>query len=1425
MTNSKLQGLSSDNEYLLHQISIRMGQFLSLQEVLETTVSEVQLLLGVDRVKVYQFEGDGSGVVVAEAIQQNRLPSLLGLHFPADDIPPPARELFVKAKQRVIVDVASQRKMLSQYRLGRSPDQPLVEDIRYSAADPCHLQYLTAMGVSASISLPILHQNQLWGLLVVHHSEPRAFTESELQTVQLLVDQLLIGIAQADLMHHAQQQALQESTLNQLNHLLNQTQEDETLWRVALEQISQSLSATGSRLYITARSTGQAMKLYTWGVQPTHPWLETDPLWNILIDWQGVLATSHRRFREGSHGAEATEGQASQGNASKPGYSGTAYTYQLNDLHRDARLRSLVEAFEATPIRSLLIVPLQYQQYVGCLTLFRAEITTERLWAGHADPDERNLRPRQSFAAWREIKSGQIEPWTPAQIKLAQACSLQLCIAILQQRVQDLLHHHTSHDLLTGLPNRLLFDELLGLALVNIHGQGGMLAVLLLDLDRFKLINDTLGHLTGDRLLQAVAQRLQGCLRESHAIARWGDDEFTVLLPQIRSAEEATQLARQILQALQAPFQIDAHELHITATIGIALAPYDGEDAATLLKCADTTLNQAKQQGKNNYLVYTPGLHQRSLEGLLLGNHLYKALNRQELLLHYQPQIDLKTGKVVGMEALVRWQHPEMGMIPPAQFIPLAEENGLICEIGEWVLRTACSQHRLWQDSGLAPLRISVNLSARQFQKPNLVKTIAQILQETGLEPHCLELEVTESLIMQDRDGAVAILRDLQRLGIPIAMDDFGTGYSSLSALMHLPVNTLKIDQSFVQSLNKHTSNRAIISAVIALGHGLHLKLVAEGVETVEQLEFLRQNHCDTVQGYLFSKPLARDRATQFLQSKLISPPGLQSDPISTSIAIPLKEPQRLAPLSEYQGLDTPLEPVFEQGAEQSFIDPMQLAQLTMAIAEILNRNESVATVLQACATALTEHLSGAFVGVWMRHGTTDTLELQASAGKTLPLDSIRLFKTEWILQQGQPFHTNQLSEALSLNEKIPASQARLVAFAGYPLVLDHETVGVLSLFLTQPLPQPIITQLGALAHSISRTLERQRTAELLQQQAERERLVGAIAQRIRQSLDLDEILNTTVQEVRQFLQTDRVIIFRFKPDWSGVVTVESVAAGYPQILRTVIDEACFRNAYVPQYQQGRVRAIEDIYKAGLHECHINLLAEHHVRANLVVPILQGNNLWGLLIAHQCNGPRHWKELEISLLSQLATQAAIAIQQSELYQQVQRLAMVDGLTQTSNRRHFDDYLDQVWKRLGQMAAPLSLILCDIDFFKRYNDTYGHPAGDECLRQVATAIRQTANREEDLVARYGGEEFAVILSNTTAEGALKVAERIRAAVKALNLTHQQSPLGQVSLSLGIATLVPDDQSSPSRLINHADRALYEAKKQGRDRAIYGSENLI
>ncbi|HAX79653.1 MAG TPA: diguanylate cyclase [Cyanobacteria bacterium UBA11372] len=841
---AKTARLGSWREGLLNRIVSRIRSSLDLQEILTAAVEEIRGFLGSDRVKIYRFDGDGSGEVIAESIRGRCLPSLLGLHFPASNIPPQVREMFVKARQRAIVDVASQRKMLYQLDCPKTGESLVTEDIHYLPVDPCHIEYLTAMGVSSSLTVPILYENNLWGLLTCHQVKPRQFSESELKIVQLLVDQVAIAIAQCNLLVQAQQQARDEVIINQINRILHSplplTQKKQTV----LEQIAKVLQASGARLYITAEPTGKPAQLYTWGDQPIAE-IEETPFWQQIIrcNYEGKAVTS-----------EDCKCSILPVFGSK---NIVSHLYSINDLYQEPQLQYLLPAFASTSIRSLLLVPLQYhQQCIGCITIFRNEIETERLWEGRWNQDSQNLLQLRAFETGQEIGKRQAKAWNADEIKLAQTLGLHLYMSIMQRRVEDTIKHQASYDILTGLPNRLLFNDRLALALANTHQQGEILAVLFLDLDGFKKINETLGHGVGDRLLQDVAQRLKKCLRESDTIARWGGDEFTLLLSPIVCAESAAQIAQEILSVFNLPFQLQGKgEFYIKASIGIALAPYDGEDAETLLKNADAAMHRVKQQGRNNYQLYTPSIGTQALEKMVLENNLYKALERGEFLLHYQPQIDLKTGKIVGMEALLRWQHPEQGLISPNRFIPLAEETGLINPIGEWALRTACAQNKAWQLVGLPPLRMAVNLSARQFMQQNLIDKIAQILAETGLEPRYLEIEITETTAIQDIDFTISMLQTLKNMGIYISMDDFGTGYSSLSSLKRFPLSTLKIDRSFID-------DAPIIKAVIALGHGLNLKVIAEGVETPGQLEFLREVKCDDVQGYFLSKPLSAEAAT-----------------------------------------------------------------------------------------------------------------------------------------------------------------------------------------------------------------------------------------------------------------------------------------------------------------------------------------------------------------------------------------------------------------------------------------------------------------------------------------------------------------------------------------------------------------------------------
>jgi diguanylate cyclase (GGDEF)-like protein len=847
---------ASHREHVLHQITNRIRQSLELPEILSTAAREIRQFLNVDRVKIYRFAPDGSGEVIAEAIHNKQLPSLLHLHFPADDIPQSARDLFVRARQRVITDVSAQHQMTHRLDHPDTGKSLITQDIRHTPADPCHVQYLTTMGVQASLIVPVLHQRQLWGLLAAHHSKPRHFSERELQVVQLSVDQLSIAIAQANLLAQTREQVLYESTLNQVSQLLHSPLSQPEIRQQVLEAMVAALKGVGGRLYIAAEPGGEAAQLYVAGEQPNSPDLEQDPVWQELLnrrtDGRSSLTSTSTPGPEAI--AQLTSSLEASLDADKPN---TLRFYTFDSLQAEPRWQPIVALLEPTSIRAIALIPLQFQhQFVGYLGIFRSGYDQEILWAGQRDPDARNTMPRTSFEAWREIKLNQAPEWTPHDIRLANSVAMHLYLAVTQRRVEAMMRYQASHDALTSLPNRLMYNDQLSLALANAQQDDEMLAVAFLDLDRFKLINDSLGHAVGDELLQEVAQRLQGCLRPCDAIARWGGDEFTLVLPHLHSAEDITHIAQRILDRLTASFYLGEQEIYITASLGIALFPYDGADVETLLKNADLAMYQAKQQGKNNYQIYHEGMAVQTLNHLALESDLRKAMAHGELLLHYQPQIDLATGAIVGVEALLRWQHPLLGFVSPAQFIPLAEESGIICSIGEWVLQTACRQQRAWQDAGLPPMRMAVNLSAQQFQQSNLAASILQTLRETGIEPQYLELEITESAAMRDVQFTSNTLNRLVDLGVQIAMDDFGTGYSSLSVIKHFPLHTLKIDQSFVRDAPHNSSDVAIANTVVALGRGLGLKVLAEGVETAEQVQFLRSIQCDFAQGYYFSRPL-----------------------------------------------------------------------------------------------------------------------------------------------------------------------------------------------------------------------------------------------------------------------------------------------------------------------------------------------------------------------------------------------------------------------------------------------------------------------------------------------------------------------------------------------------------------------------------------
>ena len=476
---------------------------------------------------------------------------------------------------------------------------------------------------------------------------------------------------------------------------------------------------------------------------------------------------------------------------------------------------------------------------------------------------------------WNRRKNGEIYPeWMNISAVHGRVGEPAYYVAVfsdisLVKKNEERLHRLAHYDALTDLPNRVLFADRLHQALVQAQRGGEQVGLLFLDLDRFKLINDTLGHRAGDLRLQEGARRLETSVRAQDTVGRLGGDEFTIILPDLRSPAGAANVAEKILEAMSAPFFICGHDVFVTTSIGIAVYPVTGDSPESLIKHADMAMYQAKEQGRNNFQYYRRGGDDQSRDLFELEHGLRHALERGELRLVYQPEVEIETGRIVAVEALLRWDHPLRGDIPPAEFIPVAEDTGLIAPIGEWVLREACMQNQAWQDAGLPPIRVAVNLSVRQLRHVRFAEKVAEILDETGLDAQWLEVELTESVMMQHAKETVGILWQLKSMGVRLSIDDFGTGYSSLNYLKRLPVDTLKIDRSFIEGIEQDANDQAISDAIIALANSLRLRVVAEGVETESQLGFLREHHCCDAQGFLFSRPLSGDELSLLLARKL----------------------------------------------------------------------------------------------------------------------------------------------------------------------------------------------------------------------------------------------------------------------------------------------------------------------------------------------------------------------------------------------------------------------------------------------------------------------------------------------------------------------------------------------------------------------------
>jgi len=476
------------------------------------------------------------------------------------------------------------------------------------------------------------------------------------------------------------------------------------------------------------------------------------------------------------------------------------------------------------------------------------------------EPLRRGDEDLLSFESEHKRKDGSLYP-VEVRLQFSSIETPPVFVAVIsditeRRQAQERLNYLAFNDTLTGLPNRLLLLDRILQAMLESERHERLVAILYLDLDRFKLVNDTLGHDAGDQLLRSVAGRLSDCVRPGDTVARLGGDEFTVVLANVAHVDDVGRVAQKVLDVFAAPFLLAGQEVFVSSSIGISLYPLDDTNLETLLKNADVAMYHAKDSGRNTFQFYTPELNARTARRLGLETALRHAIERNEFLLHYQPQVDLASGKVTGMEALIRWQRPETGLVSPLEFIPLAEDTGLIVPIGEWVLHTACAQNHAWQEAGLPALRMSVNIAARQFQQQNLAEVVARVLKKTGLDPRWLMLEITESTVMRDAGAAIETLQQIGAMGVGLSVDDFGTGYSSLSYLKRFPLDCLKIDKSFIDDITTNPDDAAIATAIISMAGSLKIKVVAEGVETLAQLNFLRARGCDAMQGYYFSKPL-----------------------------------------------------------------------------------------------------------------------------------------------------------------------------------------------------------------------------------------------------------------------------------------------------------------------------------------------------------------------------------------------------------------------------------------------------------------------------------------------------------------------------------------------------------------------------------------
>jgi diguanylate cyclase (GGDEF)-like protein len=815
-----------DDPFEFHQRIARMQRAPDLDALFCAAAAEVQRLSGFDRTMVYRFDEDWNGEVVAEATNGADTPvKYLGLHFPASDIPEQARRLYLANPLRLIPDVNYVPVPLVPQR-DRSGNPVDLSATILRSVSPVHIEYLQNMGVAATLTISIVTGGRLWGLIACHHPRPRHI-DYRTRSACLLLGNLL-----------AWQSALRLEMLG----LQGQLRSKELIAAVGdglrrHDDLITGLCSTSKELLDLFSAQGFVVVtqgvLRRVGLVPASDWIVAE------------IAKKLRSFAD----------------------VGVAWNHRIGRLMPDA-----VQVPPSASGALLVTVSEAGDEY---LLFFRDEVLKTVRWGGDMRTPVTEfagqIHPRASFALWEETVRGESSPWSDGDANFARCLRqrvLERAKAIDRDRAQERIRYLAHTDLLTQLPNRSSLHEQLQHAIDNAKRNNGTAAVLFVDLDHFKLINDTFGHPTGDRVLQVSAARMQRCLRAHDFVSRHGGDEFVIILTDLANAGGADVVANKIVSSIAEPIVVtDCPDLYVTASVGIAVFPNEGQDAESLLQHADLAMYQVKDGGRNGFEHFVQEEVRPTYARIYLERRIRHGLENAEFVPYYQPIICLKTGRLTSMEALARWRHPRRGLLLPVEFIAIAEDSGTILSMGKDMLRAACSEAARWHAiSGNTAPHIAVNVSPRQFRDGGFIRTMTEILEETGLPPTSLELEITESVLVADQPSTVGSLRALADRGIGIAIDDFGRGYSSLSYLTRLPVDTLKIDKSFLESLTSGPREATIVRAIIALGHSLGLSVVAEGVETADPLAFLRNEGCDAIQGFVVERPLPASEVAGFIE-------------------------------------------------------------------------------------------------------------------------------------------------------------------------------------------------------------------------------------------------------------------------------------------------------------------------------------------------------------------------------------------------------------------------------------------------------------------------------------------------------------------------------------------------------------------------------